>query len=1094
MSSMNSSVDNSQMSAGDAGNRHTVDSPDNGQLSTVNAATTGREYWRSLDDLADTPQFREFMHREFPAGATELLNSDDRRHFLKVMGASMALAGLGLTGCRRWPEEHVMPYAHRPEGRMPGVPVHYASGMELGGVGYGLLVTSYDGRPIKVEGNPEHPATRGATSAIMQASILNLYDPDRSRFPRHNGEQATWDEFAAWAKEHFDDLASRRGRRLAFLTEATSSPSAERMKQKLQDRFPAAEWYEYESVNNDNVRQGSVMAFGEPQRTHYHLEHARTIVSLDADFLLTHPDAVRMAREYAAGRRADDAAKSMNRLYVCEGTFSLTGANADHRYPMRSADVAVVAARLAARLLGGNAAAVRDAAARFDDADVNTPFIDRLVEELQQHRGASAVIAGRNQPAEVHMLAHLINEALANVGETVTYTPAPDSPNHVESLQQLAQAIDGGSVEDLVIIGGNPAYDAPADLDLAAKLDAVTEFGTIVHLGEYVDETAERATWHVNRAHYLEAFGDCRAYDGTVTFSQPLIEPLFGGKSAIELMAVLADEDDIKSYDIVRRTFQETTGLGDADRAWRKALHDGALSGSAFTPAYPAVQAGGAAEHMSRLYERWSGEWGSSGGAGELEVIFAESSKLYDGRFANNGWLQELPEPMTKLTWDNAAIINPTTARALGVKQGEMVTVAVGERSLDVPGMLLPGHGLKSITLWLGYGRRMNGRICADAGFDANALRTTAAMGFAPARVSRAEGSYVLATTQDHYAIDTVGGQGKQQRVPSIFREATRDEYEKYAKQGKPDYPFRYPPNLHVMHRLSVWEETHPFHRQNNFEGAAHAWAMSIDLSACIGCSACVVACQAENNIPIVGKDQVTRYREMHWLRVDRYFRGGSEEMPDAIALQPVPCMHCENAPCEQVCPVAATVHDEEGLNVMVYNRCIGTRYCSNNCPYKVRRFNYFDFHRRKPLRETGLMHVNRDYYSTPQAMAHPLHQLQFNPEVTVRSRGVMEKCTFCVQRISRAKIDAKNKARQAATKTGGEVSDRIKVEDGAVTTACAQACPTEAIVFGDLLDKDSRISKLFHHERSYEMLEELNTKPRVKYQGKLRNPQSGGA
>jgi MoCo/4Fe-4S cofactor protein with predicted Tat translocation signal len=1053
---------------------------------TADGPATGREYWRSLDDLADTPQFREFMHREFPAGATELLNSDDRRQFLKIMGASMALAGLGMTGCRRWPEEKIMPFAHRPEGRMPGVPVHYASGMELGGVGYGLLVTTYDGRPIKIEGNPEHPATRGATNAIMQASTLNLYDPDRSQSPRHNGQRTSWNNFVEWAKEHFDDLEGRRGRRLAFLTEATSSPSFERMKQKLQQRFPAANWYEYEPLVNDNVRRGSILAFGDPYRTHYHLSKAKTIVSLDADFLLTHPDAIRMAREFAQGRRADDPAKSMNRLYVCEGTFSLTGANADHRYTMRSADVAVVAARLAGKLLGGNMSAARNAAAQFDDANVSTPFIDQIVEELEANRGASAIIVGSHQPAEVHMLAHLINEALGNVGETVTYTGQPDGVNHTESLRTLAQEIDGGGVETLVIIGGNPAYDAPADLDFAAKLNAITEYGVIVHLGEYYDETAEHATWHVNRAHYLEAFGDSRAYDGTLTLSQPLIEPLFGGKSAIELMAVLAGENETGSFDLVRSTFREATGLTDADRAWRRALHDGLLSGSAFAAVRPSIRRNDAARHINTLHDRWANS------RGEYEIVFAQDPKLYDGRFANNGWLQELPESLTKLTWDNAAIMNPTTAKNLGVKQGDMVTLTVGDRSLDVAVYLLPGHGLESITLWLGYGRRFRGRICTDAGFDANTLRTTDAMGFTPATVSKTRGSYVLATTQDHYAIDTVGGRGKQQRVPSIFRETTRDTYQKYAEQGKPEYPFRYPPDLHVMHRLSVWEETMPFHRQTGFEGAAHAWAMSIDLSACIGCSACVVACQAENNIPIVGKDQVNRYREMHWLRVDRYFRGGTDERPDAIALQPVPCMHCENAPCEQVCPVAATVHDEEGLNVMVYNRCIGTRYCSNNCPYKVRRFNYFDFHRRRPVRETGLMHVERDYFEKPQAMAHPLHQLQFNPEVTVRSRGVMEKCTFCVQRISRAKIDARNSVRKAATATGASVNDRIKVEDGAVTTACAQACPTEAIVFGDLLDTDSRIHKLFnHHDRAYEMLEELNTKPRVKYQGKLRNPRN---
>jgi MoCo/4Fe-4S cofactor protein with predicted Tat translocation signal len=1048
---------------------------------TVDSAATGRTYWRSLDDLADTPEFREFMFREFPAGATELLNSDDRRQFLKIMGASMALAGLGLTGCRRWPEEKILPYANRPEGRTPGVPMRYASAMELGGIGYGLLVTSYDGRPIKIEGNPEHPTNRGATDAIMQASVLNMYDPDRSMSPRQNGERRTWTDFAVWAGDHFGSLALQRGRRLAFLCEASSSPSFERMKRLAAMRFPAAEWYEYEPLNNDNIRGGSILAFGDPYRTHYHLERAKTIVSLDADFLLTHPDAVRLAREYAEGRRADDAEKSMNRLYVCEGTFSLTGANADHRYPMKSSDVAVVAARLAARLLNGDLGPASDAAARFDDANVSTPFLDQIIEELQADRGASAIIVGRNQPAEVHMLAHLLNEALGNVGRTVTYTRQPNAVSHIESLKSLVDEIDRDGVETLVIVGGNPVYDAPADLDFAAKIEAVKQYGAVVHLGDYCDETGEMATWHVNRAHHLEAWGDCRAYDGTLTMIQPLIEPLFHGKSAIEMLAILADADEVAGYDIVRRTFRETTGLSNIEPQWRRALHDGLLSGSAYAAATPIIRRHDLVEPIDALHERWSAN------RSEYEVVFAQDPKLYDGRFANNGWLQELPEPLTKLTWDNAAIMNPTTAKNLGVKQRDMITLTVGERSLDVAVFILPGHPLQTITLWPGYGRRFSGRICAGAGFDANRIRTTDAMGFAPVSVGKAGGTYVLATTQDHFAVDSVAGRGKQERVPSIFREATRGQYEEQGSR-----PFKYAPGLHVVHRLSVWEENLPHHRQNNFEGAAHAWAMSIDLSACIGCSACVVACQAENNIPIVGKDQVNRYREMHWLRVDRYFRGSSDEMPDAVALQPVPCMQCENAPCEQVCPVAATIHDEEGLNVMVYNRCIGTRYCSNNCPYKVRRFNYFDYHRRKPMRETGLMHVDRDYYTTPQAVSHPLRHLQYNPEVTIRSRGVMEKCTFCTQRITQAKIDARNKVRKSATATGGRVEDRIMVKDGALTTACAQACPTQAIVFGDLLDKDSRIHKLFnHHDRAYEMLEELNTKPRVKYQGKLRNPRN---
>lgn len=1044
-------------------------------------AAKGKKYWRSLEDYADTPQFREMMHREFPAGASELLDSGDRRHFLKIMGASMAFAGVGLSGCRRWPEEQIRPYAHRPENRMPGVPVQYATAMELGGVTHGLLVTSYDGRPIKIEGNPEHPINQGGTDSYMQASVLGMYDPDRSRGVLHNGERSSWSDFAAWAESR---MSERGGNGLAVLCEGTSSPSVRAMRDRLRQAHSGVAWHEYEPLNNDNEHFGSVMAFGDPHRVQYHLENANVIVALDSDFLLNHPAMVKHNRDFAKTRRAMSCSDSMSRLYVCEPGHTLTGANADERLALRRADVALVAARIARAVVPAMSGLPTD------NADIDSSFMDKLIDDLQANRGSSVVIAGPNQPAEVHLLAHAINDALGNAGETVTYSRHNDQVAHLQSLRELADAIDAGSVHTLVIVGGNPAYNAPADLGFADKITALKDNGgAVVHLSDYVDETSQLCEWHINRAHYLEAWGDGRAVDGTISIAQPLIEPLFYGRSAIELLAVLAGDDLTAGYDIVRRTFSEMTGTNDLNSAtgpWPRTLHEGILSGTSWEQARPRVNAG---QHQSRIAELVNGY--QAPGSGEIELVFANDLSVYDGRFANNGWLQELPDVMTKLTWDNALIVSPAKAKELGVKRGDLVTLSVNGRTLDLPVLELPGHHRASASLALGYGRRFEGRIAEDAGFDAYALRESGAMDRVAAAVSKASGSYVLATTQEHHAVESTGGRGVQSRLPSLLREATLSEY-----RDEPNF-VKDQPNLYVAHRLSLWEENFPFHSANEFKGAPFAWAMSIDLAACTGCSACVVACQAENNIPIVGKDQVNRHREMHWIRVDRYFRvddtdrPDAEDMPDAVGFMPVPCMHCENAPCEQVCPVAATVHDAEGLNVMVYNRCIGTRYCSNNCPYKVRRFNYFDYHKRDALRQTGPVHVQSDYWTKPQASADPLQQMQFNPEVTIRSRGVMEKCTYCTQRIVNGRIQAKNRWLKLSEQEKRN-TERVMVEDGEITPACAQACPAQAIVFGDLKDPNSRVSKLHAHERTYEMLEEFNVKPRTRYMGNLRNPKEG--
>ena len=1037
-------------------------------MPSVNGSTTtGKQYWRSLDEFADTPEFREFMHREFPAGATEMLDSAERRDFLKIMGASLALAGLGLSGCRRWPKENIAPYARRPEDRIPGVPEHYATTMEIGGVGAGLLVTSYDGRPIKIEGNPEHPINAGATDVYAQASVLDMYDPDRSRHVRHDGAQSDFVGFMAWAEPHFAGLRNGRGNGLAILSEATSSPSVADMKRRLLQAYPNAVWHEYEPLNNDNAVEGSRIAFGSPHRTHYHFDRAKVIVSLDADFLGNHPAMVKHTRDFAAGRRADDAGRTMNRLYAFESTFSLTGANADHRVAVRSADVQAVAQTIASRTSS-------QISAPGDAAGVDAQIIEAIADDLRSHRGESLIIAGPRQPAAVHALAHLLNEELGNNGTTVTYSADTEAIAHEASLKALCDAIAANSVSTVVILGGNPAYNAPADLNFESLLGGVYS----IHLSHYFDETSKACTWHVPRSHYLEAWGDARASDGTIGITQPLIEPLYpDSRSSIELLAAISNDDLKQGYDIVRRTRGAVAGDPDFERPWRRDLHEGFIPDSSYQPASPPVQASAVAAIAQPS---------NSGDSSGYEIVYTQDNCVYDGRFANNGWLQELPDPLTKLTWDNAALIGMAAARDLSVKDGDMIRITTGGRSVDCPVVIMPGHHDGSVSLALGYGRSEIGRIAEGAGVNAYDLRASGAMSFATgATVEKIGGSYKLARTQDHHAPDTTGGKGTQERLPTLLREATLAEY-----RENPDFAAH---RTHVVHRLNIWSA-------DLMEGAEYAWAMSIDLSACTGCSACVVACQAENNIPIVGKDQVLRARELHWLRIDRYFKFKAAETDEdghatawdpntveAVGLQPVNCMHCENAPCEQVCPVAATTHDDDGLNVMVYNRCIGTRYCSNNCPYKVRRFNYFDYQAREPVREGGFMAVKPSYYTTPQSHVEPLKQMQHNPEVTIRSRGVMEKCTYCIQRISAEKIKAKNEWVKTKPEDRPE---RVTVNDQELTTACAQACPAHAIEFGDMNDPNSRVHDLHNnHPRSYRMLEEILTKPRTRYLAKLRNP-----
>jgi molybdopterin-containing oxidoreductase family iron-sulfur binding subunit len=1019
-------------------------------MSSLNASQ-GRHYWRSLDELAQTPEFRAFVESEFPNRAGEMLSGASRRQFLKIMGASFALAGL--TGCRRWPEEKLAPFTHRPEGRTPGTAQQFATAMDIGGVATGLLVTSHDGRPIKVEGNPLHPASLGAASAMAQASVLDLYDPDRSRCPiqrtdtsRQDGTTRSWDDFAKFARQHFDALKSTAGAGLAVLSEASSSLSVAEAKKRWQKAFPQARWYEYEPISRDNEREGMRLAFSKPLRPQLHLDKADIIVSLGADLLGIHPNALRYARDWVAGRRAESVrarsrpwarlavasvsegtSATMNRMYVAESTYTITGSVADHRLPVRPSEMF----------------ALLDQLRRDIHETCNEPFVRNARTDLNAHRGRSVVAVGPGQPPELHVLAAQLNAELGNVGTTIAYTEELDAdrPTHIAAIQALVADMRAGNVKTLLILGGNPVYDAPADLGFA---DAMTRVGTAIHLGLHENETSLRCQWHVPRAHYLEAWGDARAWDGTISIVQPLIQPLYGGKSDIELLAMLLGETETNGYDIVRRTFASFFTAADFEASWRRALHDGLIADSAFKTAEAKPQAVG---NQASVPESSS----------SFEIAFVPDRKVYDGRFANNGWLQELPDTLTQITWDNAALISVADAGKLGIKTNDVIAISANGRQIEIAAYVMPGQAQGSIALPLGYGRSAAGRVGDGVGFNTYTLRTTQAMStIASAAVSKTAKFYKLACAQDHHGIDRIGYEERKHRAAELIREVSLPVYRQ---------------NPHAVAEMGpkangsqLWEPPLPFNQ--------HRWGMTVDLTSCIGCNACVVACQAENNIPIVGKQEVNVGREMHWIRIDRYFSGEPTDPAPRVAYQPMACHHCENAPCESVCPVTATVHDTEGLNTMVYNRCIGARYCSNNCPYKVRRFNYFDYHSKGPKDS------RRPWLGMPDTQQVQeidlVRRMGFNPDVTVRMRGVMEKCTYCVQRIQQAKIRANNEKRPLA--------------DGEITPACAQTCPTQTIVFGDLNDPNSRVRKLQEDNRSYFILEELNLRARTKYLARITN------
>ncbi|MFZ1130701.1 MAG: TAT-variant-translocated molybdopterin oxidoreductase [Terriglobales bacterium] len=962
--------------------------------------TTGPEYWRSLEELAGSEEFQEMMHREFPKGASEWLDDFSRRGFLKTMGASLALAGL--TGCTRMPITEIVPYVRQPENVVPGRPMFYATAFTLGGYASPILVESHLFRPTKVEGNPQHPASLGGTDVYAQASVLDLYDPDRAQNVTYMGDVRSWNAFMEAARGPMSVQKSMAGSGVRILTQTVTSPTLAGQIRDYLAAYPQAKWHVYEPIHRDNVYEGAKLAFGEVVETRYDLSKADVIVSLDADFLYAgFPGSARYTRDFAARRNPD---ANMNRLYVIESTPSSTGMKADHRLPVKASDVERVARDIAA--------SVRVPGVVSEREGWNLAAVDLL-----RHKGSSVVIAGDHQSPVVHALAHAINDVLGNVGKTVFYTePVDANPvNRSESLHSLVEDMRAGKVDLLLILGGNPAYDAPAELEFASALKS-NAVNLKVFLGTHRNETAELCQWHVPEAHYLESWSDARAYDGTVSIVQPLIEPLYGGKTAHEMITILAGQSGLTGRELVQSYWQKHAGA-DFDAFWRKSLHDGWVGGTTYAPKNVTLKAASFPESPA-----------SSGG--DYELNFRRDPSIYDGRFANNGWLQELPKPLTKLTWDNPIMIGPAMAERLKLNFKDVAELECNGKKVKGAVWIQAGHPDNSITVFLGYGRTHAGRVGSGTGFDVYPLRTSQTPWFgAGAKLTATGETYDLASTQGYQTMETPVGERP------LVQERSLEEYKKepnFAKEGEP------------REDLTLYK---PF----DYSKETYSWGMAIDLNACVGCNNCIVACQSENNIAVVGKEQTLKGRHMHWLRVDAYYNGPRDN-PKGF-FQPVPCMQCEDAPCELVCPVQATIHSSEGLNDMVYNRCVGTRYCSNNCPYKVRRFNFLLF----------------SDWETPQ------FKLMRNPDVTVRSRGVMEKCTYCVQRISEKRIDA-------------ERADST-IKEGDLQTACQQSCPANAIVFGNLNDPNSQVNKWKAHARNYSLLGELNTRPRTTYLAEVRNP-----
>ena len=977
-----------------------------------------RPFWKSFDELAETPEFLAQVRKEFPQHAGELTDIESRRKFLKLMAASISFAGL--SGCLKQPEEKIVPYVKQPEDFIPGKPLYYATCTTQAGIAVGTLVESHLGRPTKIEGNPEHPASLGAADHITQASILSLYDPDRSQAILKGGQIHTWGEFLTSITDELNSVRAKKGQGLAILTETVTSPTLADQLKSIQTQLPESRWYQYEPLARDNVYAGATIAFGEAVDTRFHFDQADVILSLDADFLTSFPGNLRYAREFADRRRVvdQDSAKprGMNRLYVIESTPSLTGAAADHRLALKASEIGNVALMIASRL--GLVSPPEKPDPLVDDTWLTT-----LVADLQAHRGRSVIVVGDGQPPDVHALVHAMNRHLENFGKTVQQiAPVVDNAtSQSDSIRELIEQMKRGTVTVLLVLGGNPVYHVPGELGFQQAYHTVP---FRIHLSDEYDETSFTSHWHVPAAHELESWGDARAFDGTVTIRQPLVAPLYAGRTAHELLSIVLGRPDFTPHQLVRGYWKKQWGDADFERRWNRAIHDGLVADSQSPPRTPEWKF---ADNFR--VDRLNAQ---SGRENDIEVTIGPDPTIGDGRHANNGWLQELPKPLTKITWENVALISPRTAKELHISNREFLKLTIRDRTIELPTWIMPGQADRSIALTLGYGRSVCGRIGKGMGVDINPFRPAGPIRFLNGIQIQGTGRRAqLAVTQNHHSME-----GRDLIKTRTLAEFTKD----------PDFIDN--TDRHPESQTTLYPPVEP---------AENQWGMTIDQTACIGCNACVVACQAENNIPIVGKEQVAKGREMHWLRIDRYYRGEIDS-PETY-FQPMMCVHCENAPCELVCPVAATVHSHEGLNQMVYNRCIGTRYCSNNCPYKVRRFNFLEF---------STLFDYDDAHS-------PSLSLQRNPDVTVRSRGVMEKCTYCIQRINEAKIDADKAGRD--------------VRDGEIVTACQQTCPTKAITFGRINDPKSRVSQLKESPLNYSLLAELNTRPRTTHLARIQNP-----
>jgi len=983
----------------------------------------GKKYWRSLDELADTPEFQAAVEREFPSAAQEWIDPTSRRSFLKLMGASMALAGL--SGCTKMPDEPIYPYIKAPEDLILGKPMYFATAHPFTTGAVPLLVKSDEFRPIKIDGNPEHAYTQGGSDPYSQGTLLDLYDPDRSQHVMYEEEGRSWGEFAEALRQKV--TASKDGTGIYFLSATITSPTLARQWQEAQKAWPKAKLVQY-----DPAIAGTFLEKGLNFR--FDLSQADVIVSLDADFLsgASYPGFHKLVRDYAARRKQPE--NGMNRLYAIESTPTTTGMKAEHRLGLRASEVPAFAAALAQAV-----GVVGISAPSYSWSDEQQKFLAALAKDLKASAGRCAVIPGLYQDVSVASLALAINNTLSNLGKTVEMSAlsAAELPgDQLGDFRALVADLNAGKVDWLVILNANPIYDAPADLDFGT---AFGKANVVAHLGSHYDETGHQAHWHIPAAHYLEYWSDARAYDGAVSIVQPMIDPLYGGHTAHEFFQALLSEPMLSAYDAVRETWKPII-KGDFEAGWRKALHDGWIEGTAYDKSAKAGSSTGVPAVPTPTTKD------------SLEIIFRPDPNVYDGRWANVGWLQELPKPVTNLSWDNAAIVSGATLTKLGLEEDDIIEITVGGGRVKAPVIVAPGHPDNSITVYLGYGRQV-GRVAGGAGFNAYQVRNSWAPFYATGSLRKLEGKWGVAITKSHY----------QDHRPAIFggpgdsANHSLEADEAIGERGIIRYAtleeFKANPNF--AHEGETYEtpsrDTSLFPNWQYNEG--NAWAMSIDMNSCTGCNACIVSCYAENNIAVVGKQQVRIGRNMQWLRIDAYFEG--DLAAPRAHFQPMACQHCENAPCEQVCPVGATVHTPEGLNMMVYNRCVGTRYCSNNCPYKVRRFNFLLF----------------SDYETESL------KLMRNPDVSVRSRGVMEKCTYCVQRIEEAKITADKENRG--------------VRDGDIVTACQQACPAKAITFGNINDKNSRVSKLRAQQRSYQVIADINTRPRTTYVAEVLNPNS---